>query len=60
MVHVYSTALSRCQRNLANTLTSFNFECIGTERTDDEIVIGKFGARLHSNQVNYILLNLNE
>lgn len=33
-------ALSKAQRNLANTLTNFTFECIGTERTDDEIVIG--------------------
>lgn len=31
--------LSRAQRNFANTLSNFAFECIGTERTDDEIVI---------------------
>jgi hypothetical protein len=32
--------LSRAQRSLANTLSNFTFNCIGTERTDDEIVIG--------------------
>ena len=38
---VFSTVLSRAQRNLANTLSNFTFEVIGNERTDDEIVIGK-------------------
>lgn len=34
-----STALSRAQRNLATSLMSFQFECIGSSQTDDEIVI---------------------
>lgn len=33
------TALSRAQRNLATSLMSFQFECIGNSQTDDEIVI---------------------
>ena len=33
------TALSRAQRNLATSLMSFQFECIGSSQTDDEIVI---------------------
>lgn len=36
----FSAVLSRAQRSLANTLSNFTFNCIGTERTDDEIVIG--------------------
>ena len=32
-------ALSRAQRNLATSLMSFQFECIGNSQTDDEIVI---------------------
>lgn len=32
-------ALSRAQRNLATSLMSFQFECIGSSQTDDEIVI---------------------
>lgn len=37
-------ALSRAQRSLANTLNNFNFECIGQNQTDDEIVIGNFSC----------------
>ena len=33
------TALSRAQRNLSTSLMSFQFECIGSSQTDDEIVI---------------------
>lgn len=36
-----AAALSRAQRNLANTLSNFTFDCIGGSQTDDEIVIGK-------------------
>ena len=32
-------ALSRAQRSLASSLMSFQFECIGSSQTDDEIVI---------------------
>jgi len=35
-------ALSKAQRNLSKTLTEFRFECIGSEQTDDEIIIGKY------------------
>lgn len=34
--------LSRAQRTLSETLNNFNFECIGTSQTDDEMVIGKW------------------
>jgi len=36
------TALSRAQRNVANSLSNFKFECIGGSQTDDEIVIGNY------------------
>lgn len=40
--------LSKAQRNFANTLSEFKFECIGSKQTDDEIVIAhslkKFSA----------------
>ncbi|XP_074598061.1 GTPase regulator associated with FAK isoform X2 [Brevipalpus obovatus] len=36
-----ATALSRAQRNVANSLTNFKFECIGGSQTDDEIVIAR-------------------
>ena len=32
--------LSKAQRSLSKTLCEFRFECIGSEQTDDEIVIG--------------------
>jgi len=32
--------LSKAQRSLSKTLTEFRFECIGSEQTDDEIIIG--------------------
>jgi len=35
------TDLSRAQRTLSNSLQNFNFECIGTSQTDDEVVISK-------------------
>jgi hypothetical protein len=31
--------LSRAQRTLSNSLVKFNFECIGTSQTDDEVGI---------------------
>jgi hypothetical protein len=31
--------LSRAQRSLSNSLVKFNFECIGTSQTDDEVGI---------------------
>lgn len=31
--------LSRAQRTLSNSLVKFNFECIGTTQTDDEVGI---------------------
>jgi len=34
--------LSKAQRNLSKTLIEFRFECIGSEQTDDEIVIGLY------------------
>jgi len=34
--------LSKAQRSLSKTLMEFRFECIGSEQTDDEIVIGVF------------------
>ena len=34
-------ALSKAQRAFSNTLINFKFECIGSEQTDDEAVIGK-------------------
>ena len=46
----FAAVLSRAQRSLATTLSTFTFNCIGTERTDDEIVIGRcpaFPARAH-------------
>lgn len=37
------TDLSKAQRTLSNTLTQFEFKCIGSdEQTDDERIIGKF------------------
>jgi hypothetical protein len=33
--------LSKAQRSFAKTLIDFKFECIGSEQTDDEIVIGE-------------------
>lgn len=33
--------LSKAQRSFSKLLTEFEFECIGTEKTDDEILIGK-------------------
>ena len=33
------TDLSRAQRTLSNSLVKFNFECIGTSQTDDEVGI---------------------
>lgn len=35
----YFSDLSRAQRTLSKSLDEFNFECIGTTRTDDEQVI---------------------
>ncbi len=35
----YDPGLSRAQRSLATSLMSFQFECIGSSQTDDEIVI---------------------
>ncbi|CAG2121291.1 unnamed protein product, partial [Medioppia subpectinata] len=32
-------SLSRVQRSVADTLSNFSFECIGSSQTDDEIVI---------------------
>lgn len=32
--------LSKAQRSLSKTLIEFRYECIGSEQTDDEIVIG--------------------
>ncbi|KAI1301633.1 Rho GTPase-activating protein 26 [Halotydeus destructor] len=44
--------LSRAQRNLANTLSNFTFDCIGGSQTDDEIIIAgslkEFGRLLSS------------
>jgi len=31
---------SKAQRILSKTLIDFRFECIGSEQTDDEIIIG--------------------
>jgi hypothetical protein len=31
--------LSRAQRTLSNSLVKFNFECIGTSQTDEEVGI---------------------
>jgi len=31
---------SKAQRVLSKTLIDFRFECIGSEQTDDEIIIG--------------------
>jgi hypothetical protein len=31
--------LSRAQRTLSNSLIKFNFECIGTSQTDEEVSI---------------------
>lgn len=44
--------LSRAQRALAASLENFHFECIGSNRTDDEIVIAdslrQFGRLISS------------
>jgi len=42
VVYHVVAALSKAQRNLSKTLTEFRFECIGSEQTDDEIIIGRF------------------
>ena len=36
---VFTTALSTAQRRLAATLGNFKFECIGSNQTDDELII---------------------
>ena len=43
LLHVFYcviAALSKAQRTLSKTLIEFRFECIGSEQTDDEIIIG--------------------
>jgi len=39
--NIYFAALSKAQRQMANTLSNFTFNSIGGSQTDDEIVIGR-------------------
>ena len=48
-------ALSRAQRSLASSLMSFQFECIGTSLTDDEVIIAN-----SLKQFSIFLLNVND
>lgn len=37
----FSPGLSKAQKTFSNNLREFKFECIGSQQTDDELVIGK-------------------
>ena len=41
VLYITFLELSKAQRSFSKLLTEFEFECIGTEKTDDEILIGE-------------------
>ena len=43
---IYFTDLSNAQRRLSQTLTNFKFECIGSQQTEDEMVIGTVSNKM--------------
>lgn len=53
MYFSFFAVLSRAQRALAASLDKFHFECIGSNKTDDEIVIAQ-SLRQFSQLINAI------